>query len=236
MPDAGTFSLSFLTDEPQTLLINAPGYFSQAHVISPPFNPDTPSIFTLQKQNGTQEMAWADGRLVVPEITEATIGENQLELVNGWLWGSGGNSHTTLRAGSTVIILHQARFALARPSDSRESWFYLFSGEAQITNTDYPEPIQMMAGQMVHLTGGYERYVALPIEPAVIAVMQPDPQPPAPVWPTEFREQFRNQLALLGVRMAEVITFITYLSVLFSLFLVPLYLLLSKRRHTYGKE
>ncbi len=63
----------------------------------------------------------------------------------------------------------------------------------------------------------------VPLDPLVMQALAPTPAAALPaVWAPTLAAQVRNRLALLGITAAQVVTFITYMLVLLSLFAVPL--------------
>jgi hypothetical protein len=60
-PGTGAYALLGLQSEPQTVLVAAPGFYSQAHVVTPATHPAADVSFNLVQRPQTQRVLWGSG-------------------------------------------------------------------------------------------------------------------------------------------------------------------------------
>jgi sugar lactone lactonase YvrE len=219
LPASGRFSLAGLSSGVHTLLVSAPGFYSQAQVVDTA-NPQ-PLDLTLVMRPETRLLAWGAGQVVAPPETRLVEDGLQLALERGWLWGEGGESRPlTIRLGQTEIMLAEGKFAVEN-LPGQAAWFYLFAGQATIRWGEAGEPIPVEKGQMVALADGF-RPVPVPYDPVVVAALHPEGELPiVQTWQPSLQALVRDRLALAGITAAQVVTFITYLMVFIAIVAAP---------------
>ncbi len=80
--------------------------------------------------------------------------------------------------------------------------------------------------------GGSAELKAVPLDGVVLQALPPGVASAGqPNWEPGLAARLRDGLALLGIRTAQILTFITYLSALLALIVVPLALIRWRSRH-----
>lgn len=236
---SGEFRLDGLEAALQPVIFSAPGYYSR--VVVADLRPGPARLdASLAIQPGTRQIPWGDGQITLPAETLAQATESSITLEAGWLWGSAAGSETPLRihlAGAEISLLGGA-FAIEAPA-GQAGWLYIFTGQAQVWKSGSPDEVMVQPGQMLSLDPQAAPQAA-PLEPVVISALHPEQAAPLPfIWEPSVRAQMRDRLALIGVSTAQVITFITYISVFISVVILPLvglYLWLKRRSHLAGRH
>lgn len=217
MPEDGSFLLSGLPAGPATLLIHAPGYYSQLQSVQP--DQDTLAV-ALEVRPEMATYPWGDGSLHVPPETLAEVGDRRVTISSGWLWGAGAGTDLTVQAGDVAITMDGGRFALEY-LPGRRGWLYVLEGQADVRRRGGPV-IAAGAGQMVNLLNS-EGLAAVDCRAAVVSALRSDTQVPfSPQWPRSIGAQIRDRLARLGIGTAQVVTFVTYFLFFLSIIVVPL--------------
>jgi hypothetical protein len=227
-PGAGTLEIYDLPELDQPAIASAPGYFSQAAVLSPDSNDNTEINLAIRPE--TLLIPWGDGLITLPP--ESVFEQHGLDIQfdRGWLWGEGGGEQPLIiYMPGAVITIEQGKFALEN-IPGKTPWLYVWDGEANIALSESGESISVASNQMVAITEkGKPNPVTL--DPVVTAAVQPGSlRPFDPVWQPGLRAQMRDRLALIGIGTAQLITFITYLLVFLSIILFPLYWVYSSYR------
>lgn len=202
-----------------SLVASAPGYYSQA--VAVPDGAAGPVQVRLMPQPDLQRVAWGAGQISVPAATTLSGSGLSLTLAAGWLWGQGaGGAPVVIEVAGVTLTLSDGPFALvSRPG--QPAWLYLLGGRAEAHRVGQPVPLTLLeAGTMLALTPA-GALTAVPLDPLVIAALPPIAAP-APVWAPTLAAQISNRLALGGITVAQVVTFVTYMGVLLALFGVPL--------------
>lgn len=201
-----------------SLMVHAPGYFSQAQVVSG----DLPLRVALSRRPETRLLPWGDGRLVLPAGSRFEMDGRMITLEQGWIWGEGADAAPfTVATPAASVTIATGNFALEVLSSDR-GWLYLFDGAATVRRNDDP-PVVVEGGQMVNLWRG-EGLRPVSYDPVAVAVLAPEGAPswmPA-VWERELRAQLRDRLARAGIGIAQVITFVTYSLALLAALASPL--------------
>lgn len=234
-PESGRFVLRGLPAETQTIVVDVPGYYSQAQSIHPPSS--SPLTLELKRTHGTQTLGWGEGDVVLPSSSTAAITEQGIELERGWLWGSGGSSQPLVVAvGDATIRVREGRFAIERLPGAT-TLFYQFDGDAEVIEANTARPVLVHGGEMLIM--GEIPYGPAPLNTDVIEALDPM-VPPAPesVWEPSPAAIVRDRLALLGISIAQLVTFITYITVLFSVVALPLFVIFwrIRKRTVHGKS
>jgi hypothetical protein len=219
LPASGRFSLAGLPSGIRTLLVSAPGFYSQARVVDPATT--QPLDLDLVMRPETRLLVWGTGRVVVPPETALVEDRLHLTLQRGWLWGEGGtDSPLVLRVRRAEISIPAGEFAVENLPGATP-WLYLFDGQAEITWDDGSEPIPLTEDQMVALPED-ARPVPVPYDPVVVAALQHmNPIPISPTWQPSLQAQIRDRLASAGITIAQIVTFITYAMVFISIVSAP---------------
>lgn len=221
LPDTGAWALTELAVRPRTLIATAPGYYSQA-IAPPDADPQAPVRFALVPRPEMHWLPWGAGQIAVPPETQAAAEGGEIALAAGWLWGAGGGTTPILiDTAGLRIALTQAEFALENVP-GQTAWLYLIAGEAEVWRAEAPtEKVALSSGTMLALTPA-GRLVPVPLDPLVLqAVRLGADTGVRETWEPSAAAQLQKHVALLGTSVAQVVTFVTYMMVLISLFTVP---------------
>jgi hypothetical protein len=214
-PDPVTGKYSFAGADSANLIItaNAPGYYSQAKVIDLSKDLTGNLDFTLVRQPGTKVLSWGDGEIVISSESIFSNDEAGIALTRGWIWGQSTTAAPqSVQLAEMQIVLTNGIFAIEYLPPSG-GWFYLSDGEALIKIADGTE-VHVRGGEMVALSDGALPH-PVPYDSSVIAVMRSNSDVPvATVWEPSLSAQLRDRLARIGINVAQVITFVTYMLVL----------------------
>jgi len=220
-PDSGSWSLPNVASQSTTLVVRAPGYYSRAQVVMPPFGPPLSLEVQLTRRPETQVVSWGKGQVVVPPETRATIEDHQITLRYGWIWGHGGEEEPlTILTPDVEVAIGCGAFALEQPGQ-QAAWLYLLEGSATVRRRT-GESAEIGPGQMILLTDK-GRLSPVALHPVVFAALHPVSAPPIPsVWDPGPTAQLRDHLARMGIGTAQLMTLITYTAMVLSLILLPL--------------
>lgn len=221
-PDSGSWSFWDVPPQSKTVVVSAPGFYSQAYAFAAAANPNSPLVFNLTQRPETRHLTWGTGEIIVPPESQAAVTDEHIRLDTGWLWGSGQSQRPlTLQTASAVISIQSGTFALERlPGQS--TWLYMFEGEADVQTADDAQlGVSVSANSMMILSDN-EELIPVPFDAAVAAALHPGSTSPLlPAWEPALGAQLRDRVALMGINAAQFITLITYLMVLVSLFIIP---------------
>lgn len=226
----GEFAFHGLPQGTETLLVSAPGYYSQVVAVQPGKLGDGFEPVMLKEKDQTQKIAWGSGAIIIPPESLVERGAN-LVLRSGWLFGKGdGGQAITLRAGEYTIDLQEGRFALEYlPNES--AWFMLFEGQAQIGHADGRASVQVSGGQMINLQME-EAFVPVAYDWPILAVLRGQHQRDfPPTWEPTVSARFRDAAARLGVGAAQGLTYASYLVALGVLLAAPVYYFVDRSRN-----
>jgi hypothetical protein len=219
------------------LVVTAPGHYSQALVVSPSASV-SPLELNLTRRPETRSLPWGQGEVIVPPETLATISSHQITLESGWLWGSGDDGQPLeINTAGTIITLTGGRFALEN-IPGQTPWLYVFEGEAEVRAGSAADRNVSVASNMMLALLETGRLAPVPLEPAAVDALRSGTRSPlSPVWEPSLSAQWRDRLALMGINTAQIITFVTYLLALLSLFVAPLVGVFwwTKRHNPSGK-
>lgn len=190
----------------------------------------------LVRRPETQTLACGSGEIVVPPESQVIVEPQGIVLEYGWLWGGASDCRPqTIRVADTDIALTNARFAVEYLSEGTP-WLYVFEGAASVRSNRVREPVAVRAGEMLALTDAM-RLVAVPFDPIVVAALSPVPVSPiAPIWETSLEAQIRDRVAQTGIGIAQVMTGITYLIVVLTFTVAPLFIVVYWLRHQQTQE
>ncbi|MBI5650042.1 MAG: carboxypeptidase regulatory-like domain-containing protein [Chloroflexi bacterium] len=214
-PHTGEF---WLSDAPQrnakfTLVASAPGYYHQAQVV----DGTTTANFALTRRPETRSIVWGSGEIIAPPESQVRVEPQNIALEYGWLWGSGDGA-LTLRVADTTISLPAGKFAVEYFPDRDVAWFYLIEGAATVRAKN---ETTLRAGEMLALANA--RLTPAPLNANVIAALHPtNISPLAPTWEPSLDARARDQLAQMGISVAQATTFVTYSIIVLILILSPL--------------
>jgi hypothetical protein len=220
-PDSGHFALVGLPSEARTLLVSAPGFYSQAYVFDSA-NPQ-PVDLTLIMRPDTRSVSWGSGKVLLPPETRLIKDGLHFTLENGWLWGQGGDGDQPLRISLAAgeIEIESGRFALGL-APGQAAWLYLFEGHAMFRENGDSQPIAISGKQMVVLEED-SHPVPVPYDPVVINALHPEGQPLISlIWQPSLSAQLRDRLARIGISTAQFMTSITYLTAILTLLALPI--------------
>ncbi|MBE7434643.1 MAG: WD40 repeat domain-containing protein [Anaerolineales bacterium] len=232
-PSSGEFLISNLPSGAGYVTAFAPGYYAIPKSIS-----DDPSLldFQLKPRPETQFIDWNDGWIILPPETNATFAELKIDMDNGWLWGKSKTSIDMLNIHlpNVDIEITGGSFALEVPVAGR-GWLYISEGEAKVTGFADQAQVQVRAGEMIALTGDAN---PISVEASVIHALHPAlANPPvAEIIEPTLTAKVRAWITKAGIGALQVITFITYVLSLATLFIIVIRSLFLNRRRSPVKE
>jgi mannose-6-phosphate isomerase-like protein (cupin superfamily) len=232
LPSDGTWSFFDLPTDAITLSVNAPGYFSQKRTVSSSFLEKGESLeLELKRRSETKRLEWGMGEVIIPPETNARLEAKRIIINQGWLWGSAeGEESLSIVIPFGEITLTDGSFAL-EITPTNDSWFYLWDGTAKVWHTKDKKEIEVASNEMVVLSSAAE-VVPIPINPVVEAALRSDVvMNISPVWELSLGEQIRVKLSSLGTNIIQTITLITYIIVFLIIIVVPLWVIITRRRH-----
>jgi hypothetical protein len=205
-PGTGAYALLGLQSESHTVLVAAPGFYSQAHVVTPSTHPAADVSFNLVQRPQTQRVPWGSGELIIPPESRASVEGHQITLHHGWIWGKGGDTRPLIIATAEAeITLQDGEFALEYLS-GQTPWLYVMDGHALVRWNDKAEPVTVQGGEMLALTHDL-RPVPLLTDPTVASALHPVTELPVPLaWEPTLGAQLRDRLAQKGISTAQVVT------------------------------
>ena len=215
-PISGAFHLFGLESEERTLVVSAPGYYSQEAAI----NSDSIDI-NLTIRPETQIIPWGAGAIMIPLETIYRSQDQAIRFDQGWIWGEGGDDVPfQIMTNNIQIEIRQGKFALEK-LPQEPVWFYLFEGNASIQIGDKDPAIIIDPGQMVRLTG-VELVQPIPYDPVVVQALNRIEEVPVPqISQPSFLNRLKDQIIQIGITTAQTLTFITYLFGILILLLIP---------------
>jgi hypothetical protein len=219
VPGTGAYALLGLPSEPHTMLVAAPGFYSQAHVATPSRPPAADVSFKLVQRPQTQRVPWGSGELTIPPESRASVEGHQITLDHGWIWGKGGATPPlTIATAEAEITLQDGEFALEYLA-GQTPWLYVMDGHALVRWNNAAEPVTVRGGEMLALTRDL-RPVPLLTDPTLATALHTVTEPPVPLtWEPSFGAQLRDRLAQRGISTAQAVTFVTAAAALLLLVL-----------------
>jgi hypothetical protein len=229
LPSSGEILWAGAPPERTPVVFQAPGYYSHAALLEPATT-DSEDSFVLTPHPRTQTLSWGTGSIILPDDSETAREGRTVTLQRGWLWGSGAaQTPWTIQVGPHTLRIDAGRFALEF-LPPRRGWLYLIQGEASLQDGNNGERLDLSSGQMVNLLNdrGLE---GVAYDPVVVAALQEIGAAPLPqTWEPSMAARFRDGLARTGVGLAQIITFVTYILVCFSILSIPAYGLYLKAK------
>ena len=208
---SGTYSLFGLTAVRATVIVNAPGYYSQANSIAKMDPSGSTLDFSLVRRPDTLSIPWGAGAVVLPADTLYSLNGQTISFTQGWLWGQGQSEKPlVIQFEDMQISLPAGHFALER-LPAGPAFLYIMAGQASIQQTGTTLSIPVQAGQMVLLSQG-QVPAPVPYDPVAAWVFHAaSAAPVSPFWQPGLGAQLRDRLARIGIGTAQAVTFITYL-------------------------
>jgi hypothetical protein len=224
-PASGQFTLFGLPEEKVKLVISAPGFFSKTKVIDPGSKACSELEFKLVKQPETRTLVWGDGSLIVSPETHISQSDQHIFLEKGWLWGQNStDEEITIQIGTVEISLSSGRFAL-EDIPGRITLFYLLDGNARVSTIGSSISDQVPSGSLIILdesTG----YHILPYDHVLVGSYNMyESQPGTTIFEPSLISKILNRFALLGIDLAQLVTYVTYAAIVLSIILLPFVLL-----------
>jgi hypothetical protein len=221
-PVSGAYACFGLPPDKTTVIISAPGYYSQAHVVNPISDSGTPLNISLVRRPETQLIPWGNGSIVIsPETIAAVEGQNVI-FEQGWLWGTGTSQQSLVInfEDTQILIPDGGKFALERlPAQS--GWLYMMEGQANIVRVSAAGSILVKAGEMVNLSPDNEPQ-PVPYDPVVVRALRGKGEMPIlNIWQATLAAQLRDRLARIGIGSAQVVTFIANIMEVLALLAIP---------------
>lgn len=216
--DSGTYHLHGLPSLKETVIVRAPGYFSQAHVID--FSASSTLDFTLKSRLETKNVAWGNGSVTIPPESYFYQDDQIIALENGWLWGKNDEPQLlVLQTRNHVISLERGSFAIEYLPGNR-AWLFIFEGSAEIQTDGISGSVYIQSGEMVNLQDKVD-LVPVDLNPILIDIMQSSTVPVDVIWEPTLVDKFRDQMASLGVNLVQAITFVVYLIAIIIILALP---------------
>ena len=231
LPSNGTWTFFNLPDQSLTLTVSAPGYFSTKITVSTSVLKRSETLeLELKRRPETGAFEWGEGEVIIPPETNATVEPDQIDIKQGWLWGSGqGQISLSIRTPSVEITLDDGSFALEVPAEGIP-WFYLWQGDAIIERTEDGFQVEVQNGEMITLSSS-GKLIPIPIDPLIDASFHADSELRiSPVWEKSLGEQIKTKLASISTSVIQSITFITYVIGLLLLIIMPIWALIRWRK------
>ncbi len=218
----GHYALHGVPVEKATLVVDAPGYYSQARVVDQTTSSNGELDFKLVRHPETQSIPWGDGEIVVPSETRSSSSGQHIFLERGWLWGyNQDEDKVIIQVGSVEIDLLSGIFALEDVPGQATS-FYLLDGSGMITLDGGTNTLSIQAGQVIVL-GEDSQPSVIPYDQVVLRALHSNERVPvSTIFQPTLMAQLANRLALIGIDAARLITFVTYAIILISSILLPL--------------
>lgn len=232
-PSSGRFLIPNLPPESIFVTASAPGYYALPQGVS---SSDQTLDFQLVPRPETQFISWNEGQVVLPPETKSSANGLEFELMYGWLWGQSDTAANPLQIHlpNMDVEIVSGRFALEYPAVGT-GWLYVHQGEANVSGLDSQIQVQVRSGEMIALTGDAN---PIPMEPAIIMALYPALETP-PVFETiepTLTAKIQSWLTKAGIGVLQIITFITYILSLATLFLIILRSLFLKRKSLPDQE
>jgi hypothetical protein len=231
LPNSSKFTLIDLPEKFNTITIGAPGFYSRQIEVDLSGEPLSDFEVQLDPQPKTIRSPWGQGSVLLPSETDASISENNINLNRGWLWGEGGNkAPLIIQTDRVEIEILQGRFVLEYLPGSM-AWLYIFDGQAQVHNKRDGTVIFVQAGQMVNLFNQMS-FTAVSYHPAVKTTLNRDNDPLLPlVWEPSPEEKMNQTIEKTSIGIIQVITLLTYVSIIAGIIFLPLFFYFQKRKN-----
>jgi WD40 repeat protein len=209
LPDSGHYQISGLETGKSTVIASAPGYYSQAQVIEASTDASVED-FSLAPRPGLREIAWGNGKLIIPAETTAQVQGSTITFTRGWLWGQAqSGTLLNIHVGNDTLAISSAKFAIQSTS-AGGFWLYLWQGSAQMALAGSTESISLQSGQMIVL-GTTPTSPPVEFTPAAfLALTENQATPIDPTWQPTPSAILRDRLAGMGISLAKLITLIVY--------------------------
>ena len=212
-PATGEFVLFDVSNNAQTMRVIAPGFWSQSGAIKN----SVPMSVTLAPRNDLHSIAWGEGALMIPPETISERIGGRLVLTHGWVWGKGTGMFTLETAGTT-ITLDSAHVAIERQAE--RVWLYVIAGKATVA-FDVSRQTTVDAGQMLALDSRVKNPRPAAMDAIAIRTLATSDVPADFVIEPTFEAQVSEMLAQLGISVAQLVTFATYLVITLALVSTP---------------
>ena len=235
-PNSGKFDLSGIAADKVTLVANAPGYYSQPQVVEVAKNECDGLEYKLTRRPDTRSLSWGDGQIVFPSETQLSISGQHYFLERGWVWGQNQSAAPIIiQRGNMELQLSSGKFAM-EDIPGQPAWLYLLEGDGNISIDNGSIIIPIRSGQMIALDA-VSHPVIVAFDMVVVESLNSYDRMPVPtvIEPTFFA-QIVNRLALVGIDIVVLITFVTYGLILASVILLPLLVIYRRRQKKDIKE
>jgi WD40 repeat protein len=208
----GTYSLFGLEQARTSVVVDAPGYYSQAGAVDLTATSQVDLDFSLVRRPETMILPWGEGQIVLPPETAYTSAPSGIKIENGWVWGmNAALDRLDLQVGGMNILVTKGSFALEVSSNGK-GWFYLKDGEAVLT-TEAGQEIELTGTQMAAISTDFSP-LPVPYEMSIVSSLHPsEPSPFQSKWEPTLEARIRDRLARVGISLAQVVTFVTYVLV-----------------------
>ena len=218
---SGAWAVNQASEEPQTITVGVPGYYSQEIFLQAEDSSDRNMVISLKKRPETVVQSWGTGGIVLPPETKAVFKDDTLTVERGWVWGNNANEQVlNIAVAETEIHWFSGRFALSH-LPGQTTWFYLLDGTAKVSSKVSGEMMTVQPGMIVAIQDN-GKLSAISYDPTVFAVLnQVDEMPISPVWEPTLSARIQNRLAKLGITTVQIVTYVTYALVLISIVAIP---------------
>jgi hypothetical protein len=211
-PINGDYLLSGLGSERVSVIIDVPGYYSQASAVDLKNTTEGRLDFILVRRPETKILPMGEGMVFIPSETVYQIEHGYIKLQHGWIWGENiSNDSLNVQAAGMKIVLTKGTFALEM-SSAQKGWFYLKDGEALIL-TRTGQEITVLGTQMVALSDASTPIPVSYVEPVFSALHFGTESPLQNQWEPSLTAQIRDRLARSGITIVQLVTFVTYMLV-----------------------
>lgn len=220
-PASGSFDLYGLVDSSPSIIVGAPGFYSQAHLAAGSADSLRLAV-ALVRRPETEFVSWGMGQVFIPPETIANEKDGVIIFEQGWLWGHGEYEQPlVIRLNAGRIMIDSGKFALERlPGAS--AWFYLFEGNAAVSWDGSADAITMAAGEMIYL-GEDTPARAVQYQPVVVRALVGEKDASQPnIWQPSLDALLSDWTARTAILLAQIVTIVVYLAAFVALFAFPL--------------
>jgi hypothetical protein len=232
-PATGEFTWSGISAGEESVIIVAPGYYSQnADVAVRNATGESIIHIDMEKQPGTKQIFLGESTVIIPPESVAKSDRYLIDLKRGWLWGEiDPEDPLQIDSPGYHIDIIEGRFAL-EVLPGQPSWLFVLSGEAKVRSNSDVDTIAVTENNMI-LLDSLERGVPVPVDPTVLAILRPFDYIPVPeLQKPSVNEQVIERVSNVGINIAQGVTFTTYSLVILSvpIVLFPLFRWWRKRQ------
>ncbi len=208
-------------------VVTAPGYYAQANKIDADKKSDLDNL-ALKEMPDNQILSWGEGQIIIPAQTNTMVGQEELEITRGWIWGANpGDEMLTIHTPEGEIGISSGEFSL-EINPLGDSWLYVYKGNATFALSGNVERISVEAGQMLWL-GENAKPIVMSME-LVGGLRTGSQMLPEILSEPGMKAKFRDSLIRLGIGSAQTFTLLAYILVFLAMIGLPIFGIYLKLR------